>query len=107
MQPSQFIQFKALQLKMTVEGSSPSLFDSILENPVNSEALKSDFRNVCALIHQLQFQRLEEVCDLLDLSKRSVIVMALDHFFPLVDSIVSEVKPFEHEARIKSILENK
>ena len=107
MTPSQFIQFKALQLKMTVEGSSPSLFDAVLENPVNAEALKSDFRNVCALIHQMQFQRLEEVCDLLGLSKRSVIVMALDHFFPLVDSIVAEVNPFEHEARINSISEGK
>jgi hypothetical protein len=96
MTPSQTIQLQALKLKATMEGSHPTLVDSILENPINKEELKKEFRNVCALIHVQQFGELENLCSLLDLSKREVISMALNDFIPKANAIVSEVNPFEH-----------
>lgn len=83
------------------------MMDSILANPVNEEGLKKDFRNVCALIPSIQFDDLEELCDLLDLSKREVISMALNVFIPMANAIVKEVNPFEHEEAIKALTEGK
>lgn len=107
MTPSQIIQLQALKLKATNEGSYPSLIDSVLENPANKEALKKDFRNVCALIPSLQFERLQELCLLLDLSKREVITMALNEFIPMANKIISEVDPFENVEHIASLQEGK
>jgi nucleoside 2-deoxyribosyltransferase len=44
----------------------------------------------------MQFDRLESLCTLLDLSKREVINMALNEFFVKADAIVAEVDPFEN-----------
>jgi hypothetical protein len=107
MTPSQTIQLQALKLKATMEGSHPTLVDSILENPINKEELKKEFRNVCSLIHVQQFDELENLCSLLDLSKREVISMALNDFIPKANAIVSEVNPFEHAGEIERIQESK
>lgn len=97
MTPSQVIQLQALKLKSTIDGHHPHAIDSIIAQPENAEALKQDFRNVCALISHHQFQQLENICSLLDLSKREVITMALSDFFPKVNGIVSDINPFESE----------
>lgn len=97
MNPSQVIQLQALKLKAANEGSNPSLIDGVLENPINRDALKKDFRNVCALLHVKQFEQLESLCDLLDLSKREVISLALNVFIPMANAIVKEVDPFEFD----------
>lgn len=107
MTPSQTIQLQALKLKATIEGSHPTLIDSILDNPANKEGLKKEFRNVCALIHVLQFEELEKLCSLLDMSKREVISMALNDFIPKANAIVSEINPFEHADEIERIQESK
>lgn len=107
MTPSQNIQLQALKLKATIEGSHPALIDAILENPANKEGLKKEFRNVCALISIPQFESLESLCNLLDLSKREVISMALNDFIPRANAIVSEVNPFEHADAIEAIQEGK
>jgi hypothetical protein len=96
MNPSQTIQLQALKLKSTIDGAHPGLIDSILEDPINKEALKLEFRNVCALISVHQFADLEELCSLLDMSKREVITLALRDFIPRANAIVSEVDPFEN-----------
>jgi hypothetical protein len=103
MTPSQTIQLQALKLKTTIEGNNPSMIDAILENPANQEGLKKDFRNVCALISSLQFEELEKLCNLLDLSKREVISMALSDFIPKANAIVSEVDPFENVEAIHAV----
>lgn len=97
MTPSQVIQLQALKLKATIDGHHPHIIDSLLSQPENESEVKKDFRNVCALISHYQFDQLESVCSLLDLSKREVITMALSEFFPKVNAIVSEVNPFEAE----------
>ena len=97
MTPSQVIQLQALKLKATIDGHHPHVIDSLLSKPENAEEVKKDFRNVCALISPYQFDQLENICNMLDLSKREVISMALSEFFPKVSAIVSEVNPFEAE----------
>jgi len=95
MTPSQIIQFQALKLKATIDGHHPQIIDSLLNDPDNKESFKKDFRNVCALITQGQFEQLENLCTLLDLSKREVISMALGEFIPMAHAIVNGVNPFE------------
>lgn len=106
MTPSQIIHLQALKLKSTIEGSNPSLMDAVLNNPINKEELKKDFRNVCALIHVTQFDELENLCNLLDLSKRQVISMALSDFIPMANAIVNDVNPFEHQEAINALESN-
>ena len=104
MKPSEIIQLQALKLKSSIDGHHPTLIDSVIENPANQEELKKEFRNVCALIPSIQFERLESLCSLLDLSKREVITMALNEFFVKADAIVAEVNPFEnHDAAIAAM----
>lgn len=105
MTPSQVVQLQALKLKATIEGNQPSLIDSVLNNPANQEALKKDFRNVCALLHARQFEQLESICELLSLSKREVITLALSDFLPRARAIVSEIDPFEHESHVDAAIE--
>jgi hypothetical protein len=107
MTPSQIIQLQALKLKATIDGHHPQIIDSIIENPANQEGLKKDFRNVCALIPSLQFEDLERLCNLLDLSKREVISMALNVFIPMANGIVSEVDPFEAQDAVEALKESK
>ncbi len=95
MTPSEIIKLQALKLKATIDGHHPQIIDSVLNNPENKEEVKKDFRNVCALITQVQFEALESLCSLLDLSKREVISMALGEFIEMANDIVSEVNPFE------------
>lgn len=107
MTPLQTIQLQALKLKASIEGSHPTLIDAVLEDPANKEELKKEFRNVCALIHFQQFEQLENLCNLLDLSKREVISMALNDFIPKANAIVSDVDPFKHAEEILSVQEGK
>lgn len=101
MTPSETIQLQSLKLKASIEGSHPTLIDSILENPMNQEEIKKQFRNVCALISIPQFEQLEQLCNMLDLSKREVIGMALSDFLIKANAIVSEVNPFEHHEELE------
>ena len=95
MTPSQIIPLQALKLKATIDGHHPQIIDSLLNNPANKEEVKKDFRNVCALISHGQFEQLESLCSLLDLSKREVIAMALGEFIPMAHALVDQVNPFE------------
>lgn len=103
MTPSQTIQLQALKLKAMIEGSFPALIEGILEDPANKEGVKKEFRNVCALIHILQFEELEKLCSQLDLTKREIMAMALSDFIPKANAIISEVNPFEHADEIGRI----
>ena len=107
MTPSQLIQLKALQLKASIDGHHPQMMEMLLNSPENAEEVKKEFRNVCALISHYQFEELESICDLLDLSKREVIVMALTEFFPKVKAIVSDVNPFEAQDAATLVQESK
>ena len=107
MTPSQIIQLQALKLKSTIDGHHPQIMDALLSKPENEEEIKKDFRNVCSLISHYQFDQLESLCSLLDLSKREVISMALSEFFPKANAIVSEVNPFEAQDAANLLKESK
>lgn len=97
MTPSETIHLQALKLKSTIDGNHQRLIDALLNDPDNKSEVEKEFRNVCALIHNTQFQKLEGICSLLDLTKREVIQMALSEFLQKADQIVHEVNPFESE----------
>lgn len=100
MSPSETIQLQALKLKATLQGSFPSVIDAIIENPANAEAVKKQFRNVCALVSVAQFDALEELCNTLSMSKREVMNLALDEFLPRARAIVNAVDPFQDAEEI-------
>jgi hypothetical protein len=97
MTPSETIRLQALKLKSTIDGNHQRLIDSLLNDPANKAEVEKEFRNVCALIHNSQFQKLEGICSLLDLTKREVIQMALSEFLQKADEIVHDVNPFESQ----------
>lgn len=101
MTPSQVIQLHALKLKATVEGNSPAFLDQILANPMNQDDVKKEFRNVCALIPVPLFEELESLSNLLDLSKREIVNLALVDFFKKAHEIVNEINPFEFQEFIE------
>ena len=67
------IQYKALHLEYVTSGASA---DFLLEG-VSPEEKKKHLRNVCALISVDLFERLENTCNLLDISKRQFIEASL------------------------------
>ena len=93
MTPSEIIKFQALKLKSTI-GNRPLLV-ATLDNIEFGDGDKKDFRNVCSLLHVSQFDKLTELCTLLDLTKREVISMALTDFIPKAQALVDDVDPFE------------
>ena len=87
------VRLQALKLKATV--NHRFLIEAAMKEPDDSESLKKDFRNVCSLLHVVQFDQLTELCTLLDLTKREVISMALADFIRKANSVVEEINPFE------------
>lgn len=102
MTPSERIRLQALKLKERNHGHNPGLMDRVLDDPINKEELKKEYRNVCALIHVSQFNALETLCELLEMSKREVMNMALDEFLIQARCIMEEVAPFEHMDEIEA-----
>jgi hypothetical protein len=94
MKTDEILTLKALQLKSTISGSGNSdLVDHfVAESP---EEVKKSLRNICAFISPQLFERVENVCSNLQMSKRQVVEMALIDFMEKVDSIMEKVDPFE------------
>lgn len=87
------IQFKALS---QIYGNSADMLEKIV-NPNNlEETEKVKMRNVCALISVQLFDRLEQTCGLLDLSKRQFIEASLIEALDRADEIVQNEGVFEH-----------
>jgi hypothetical protein len=88
MTPREMILFHVLKLKK---------FNTILE------ADEDGFRNVCALIPEAQFQEIETICGLLDISKRELLNLALTDFLQQIHQILRENNALE-ELQINSDL---
>ena len=100
MTPSETIRLQALKLKeLNHRGASGAgqFMDSLI---AQSDEAKASLRNICALITPELFQRVENLCSLLDLSKREFVEDALVEFCKLTESIVAEVDPFVHDDAI-------
>lgn len=82
-----------LRFKQTNQGAgNQALVDHILEQ--NPEKADEITRNVCARISLPLFEKLNTYCDLLGLSKRDVINMALSDFFDKADDVMREFDAF-------------
>lgn len=84
----QFIQYKALD-RMYSAGNSKFFETVIASDPAFAE--KNKMRNVCALIHTELFDRLENTCAYLDISKREFIESAVIEALNMADAITKEV----------------
>jgi hypothetical protein len=96
-QPSLFQQkllHKALHFKFQHMGAS---LDAVLSDPDNQEAIKGKYKNVCTLIDEALLSRLEGALDVLNMSKREFLEMAIIEALHSVDSIINEVDAFEFE----------
>lgn len=92
------IQLKALALKQfRTRGVSDNLHEHLLEQAVKTPEGAALTRNICAHISVQLFQRVEECCSMLDLSKRQFVEMALKEALDRAETIVAEVDPFPED----------
>lgn len=84
---------QALKLKeLNTRGySGPDLIDHFIES---HPAVKEKLRNICAFISPEMFANVQGVCNLLSLSKREVVEMALADFLDKADKIMEDVGAF-------------
>jgi Tfp pilus assembly pilus retraction ATPase PilT len=94
MKTDEILTLKALQLKSTLHNQNGSdLVDRLIEGA--PEEVKKSLRNICAFISPELFEKVEIVCNNLEMSKRQVVEMALLDFMQKVDSIMDKVGPFD------------
>lgn len=94
MTPSEIVQLHALKLKhLHHRGNSGGgdLLEVLAQQ--NPEAFKSELRNICALITPSLFSEVENLCNVLDFSKREFVEMALLDFVDKTNAIIREVDP--------------
>lgn len=97
MSPKEVLTLQALKLKQlhTRGVSDPAFVEALLESaPAES---KSEMRNICALVSLPLFEKVEQLCSLLDLSKRQFVEMALVDFVAKADSVMADVNPFSDQ----------
>ena len=92
---NQTIQYRALRFKAHVDGSPYNA--QIMEDLLDEEAKKAEtIKTVCAPISIQLFDRLNNTLDMLDISKRQFIELALIEALDRADKIISEVDIFEN-----------
>lgn len=85
------IRLKCLSLKATVSGQTGAdLFDHIQE----SDGLPST-RNICAIIHVKLFDKVENITNLLNISKRQFVELALIEAIEKASYVINDVNPLE------------
>lgn len=90
------IRYKALALKSTISGASGSDFiDHIDTSNIPST------KNICAIIHISLFEKVENITNLLNISKRQFVEHALIEAVEKANSIIKEVNPMESDEESK------
>jgi hypothetical protein len=92
------IRLQSLKLKeLNTRGSNfaDKLIDMALADPAQTSQLP--LKNICAMVTQQMFDEVDGLCQLLDISKRSFVEMALRQALDNAASIVNEVQPFPEE----------
>ena len=91
----QEILMRALQFKSSVEGQ-PSGNTEMMEKIIEENAAKSEeFKTVCAPISVPLFERMGLMMQILGMSKRQFIEMAIVEALDRCDEIMKEVDVFE------------
>lgn len=95
---NQFIQYRALNMKASIEGNcvnsannTPMVDKMLAESP--------EFKTVCAPISIPLFDRMEQMLVLLQCSKRTFIEAAIINALDQSDRIVARVNVFESNDR--------
>lgn len=92
----ELIRLKALQLKAVNSGQTTTeMIESQLSLPEVAEHLK--LRQVCAMVSPVLFNELEGTCELLSVSKRKFVEIALIDAIERAGAIVNDVDPFTRE----------
>jgi hypothetical protein len=92
------IRLQSLKLKeLNTRGSdfSDKLIDMAVADLDHSSQLP--MKNICAMVSQQMFDEVDGICQMLDMSKRRFVEMALRHALDTAASIVNEVQPFPEE----------
>lgn len=97
MTPSETIRLQALKLKqLTSRGGdfSEDILEDLLVHPgIATDEESNKLRNICALISAPLFAEVEGLANMLELSKRRIVEMALIEFLAKAGDIVNEVNP--------------
>lgn len=97
MTPSETLRLQALKLKQ-INTRGSSIPDALLSEAIRQDPeVKAQFRNICALISPQLFEKVENLSNVLDLSKREFVEMALIEFVELAEKTLREVDPFPGE----------
>lgn len=91
------VRLQALKLKqLHTRGHSgeSDLVEHLVNDPANAEAMQKVTRNICAHISIELFNEVEGLCEMLSLSKRQFVELALSEAISKASSVVNEVSPF-------------
>jgi arsenate reductase-like glutaredoxin family protein len=94
MQTTDTLTLKALLLKQSIEGTGP-INDHFLEKAIEANPEQKELRNICAFISTHLFEKVEQTCKNLSLSKRALIEMALIDIIDKADEIMTKHNVFE------------
>ena len=93
-------RLQALKLKeLNTRGHSladgADLVDLFANDPDYAEAMKAQTKNICAHISVQLFNEVEGLCQMLSLSKRRFVELALIDAIEKTSKVVNEVAPFD------------
>lgn len=91
------VQLQALRLKQTNTNAMNEVGEALIAQAVAQNSDSLPLKNICAHISQQLFERVEQCCNTLDISKRRFVEMALIEALDKAEAIVAEVDPFPAE----------
>jgi hypothetical protein len=96
MNTHQTLMLQALKIKeLNTQGFTASSGDLVGNLVESNEEVKVKMKNICAFITPELFGEVEEMGNLLDLSKRQIVEMALVDFLNKAQAVIQEVDVFE------------
>ena len=88
------IQLQALRLKQEHSGANNTIGEALIAQAVAQNPDGLPLKNICAHISPQLFERVEECCKTLELSKRRFVEMALIEALDKAEAIVADIDPF-------------
>lgn len=93
MKTDEFLTLQALKFKQSHSGGIRFDGTDLFQHVIDSDPeVKAKLRNICAFIQPGLFDQIEEICTMLDLSKREFVEMAL---IDLVAKAHSTIEKFD------------
>lgn len=92
MTTDEILTLQALRFKESHFHATSSALESAIEQ--EGEAGQIPLRNICALISVPMFQDIEVYCQMLNLSKRKFVELALSDLLIKTQAVIDKVQPF-------------